>query len=284
MKDQIYVAGKLNGKDSTHYIRNVNKMTNYAEEIRQLGVLIHNPANDFIHGVICGGHEYNEYWENNLGALKRADAVAMVDNWNDSPGAKAERDIAIENNIPVLYHKCEVEKWVKRPRILAVVGESGSGKTMAVDYIEKKYLIPMVRSYTDRRMRHPDEDGHTFLSEEEFDEIKTSDTLAYTEWQGKRYCCIHSDIGQFNTYVIDERGLSMLRNKWRDRYKVEALRIHRSLDQRSDIDSDRVGRDLGKFILHDGEYQYVVHNDGTKDELFKKMDNIVEGFFNEIKL
>ena len=74
----------------------------------------------------------------------------------------------------------------------------------------------------------------------------------------------------------------MLRNKWKDRYKVEAVRVHRN--DREMIDNDRVSRDLGKFILHDGEYQYIVHNDGTKNKFYANLDKIVGGFFYDKKV
>ena len=186
MRDQIYIAGKLNGESAPHYIRNVHQMSAYAETIRKLGVSVHNPANDLIHGIIDGCHEYDDYWDNNLSALLRADALALVDNWRDSKGAIREHNIALEYGIPILYSMIDVKMWINRPKILAVVGESGSGKTMGVDYIERKYEIPMVRSYTDRAKRSADEDGHTFLSSEEFSDIKKRDMLAFTEWEEKR--------------------------------------------------------------------------------------------------
>ena len=59
-------------------------------------------------------------------------------------------------------------------------------------------------------MRYPGETGHTFVTKEEFDTFSHDDMIAYTEFGGHRYCCLKKDVLDFNTYVIDERGLIYL--------------------------------------------------------------------------
>ena len=83
-------------------------------------------------------------------------------------------------------------------------------KTTIAEYIEEKYNIPSIYSYTDRPPRYPKERGHTFVSPEEYDKFDVADMIAYTNFGGKRYCCLKQDVKSINTYVIDENGLKYL--------------------------------------------------------------------------
>ncbi len=280
MKDVIYIAGKLTDQ-TDKYLQNVYEMEHYAEMVRRCGASVINPAYDLIRGLIHGDLSYEDYWQNNVEIMLRADAVALTGNWRSSKGAKKEIAIAKENNIPVLEYSEDVERFIDRPKILCIVGESGTGKTTIADYIEKEFGIEMIRSYTDRPMRHAAEDGHTFLSKEEFDQIKVEDMTAHTQWGEYRYCCCHKDVQKNNTYIIDERGYSMLRHKFKDRYNVKGLRLHRNRAKRiNDVGLPRVERDEGKFVLHNQEFQWTVSNNGTFEALKGSIKPIIKEFFN----
>jgi hypothetical protein len=116
----IYIAGKLNGKTAIEYIQNVHTMVKYAEKVRKLGFSIMVPGNDVICGFICGTHEYDDYWKNNVTIMKRCDALAMVPNWRDSKGAVSERKIALEEGIIVLDTWKDV---VDYGTTLSIIGE-----------------------------------------------------------------------------------------------------------------------------------------------------------------
>lgn len=168
-----------------------------------------------------------------------------------------------------------------KKKILAIVGESGSGKTLVADYIEKTYGIPMVLSYTDRSQRYFGEKGHIFLTKREFDQLHKEDMVAYTSWREKRYCCLHRDIQEANTYVIDESGYNMLL-KQEYLYDIRGLRMIRSKEQRiKDVGVERVARDKGMFDKFSLKYDYMIKNNGSKKELFDRIDQIVEDFFYE---
>jgi len=76
-------------------------MVQFGEKVRALGCCVAIPCNDFIHGLVIGNHEYNDYFDNNLEILKRCDAVALVPGWEDSIGVEKEIKIANELDIPV---------------------------------------------------------------------------------------------------------------------------------------------------------------------------------------
>jgi guanylate kinase len=160
-----------------------------------------------------------------------------------------------------------------KPVILCIVGESGSGKTTASIYIESRYGYPMIRSYTDRPKRYPEEDSHTFLTTEEFDNIKEEDMLAQTAVEGNRYCCVHKDIADvFNTYVIDEHGLKMLKANHSDKYSIYSMRIKRKEGlRRGDVGDERVEREI-QFDIPLNEYDYIIWNDDVIGCLYDLID------------
>lgn len=148
-----------------------------------------------------------------------------------------------------------------KPLIFCIVAESGSGKTMVADYLEELIGIPMIRSWTDRPKRTPDETGHTFVSKKVFDTFDEDRMIAYTEWEGYRYCCHHADVKDVNTYVIDEFGLQYLKDSFSDRYRIVSIRIHRPLELRKKIvGKKRLKRDKDKFTLPDSYYDIVINN------------------------
>lgn len=135
-----------------------------------------------------------------------------------------------------------------KPLIICIIGESGSGKTTAAEYIEKEFGIPMVKSYTDRPRRTPDEVGHTFVTPEEFDVLLQGNILALTKFGEYRYCCVKEDILPRNTYVIDEISYRYLADHFGDVYDIWSIRLYRDEKLRRDAVGDaRMARDAGKF-------------------------------------
>ena len=139
----------------------------------------------------------------------------------------------------------------RKPLIICIVGESGSGKTTIAEYIEHEHGIKMMESYTDRPMRYPGETGHTFVTKEEFDTFSHDDMIAYTEFGGHRYCCLKKDVLDFNTYVIDERGLIYLIQNFGEVYNIKCIRVYADLSTRiKRVGKERVERDKGMFTIH----------------------------------
>jgi guanylate kinase len=148
-----------------------------------------------------------------------------------------------------------------KPIIFCIVGESGSGKTMIAEALEKYGNIPMIQSYTDRPRRTPNENGHTFLEKADFDLLRQEEMIAFTEWNGSRYCCLKSDVKPVNTYVIDCKGLEYLKANFSGVYDIYAIRIKRWKAHRiKSVGSERVRRDEGKFYLPNYYFDAVFHN------------------------
>ena len=136
---------------------------------------------------------------------------------------------------------------------------------MLVNALEEYANIPMIRSYTDRPRRTPDEVGHPFLEKSDYDLLKESEMIARTCWNGVRYCCLASDVQAINTYVIDEVGLQMLKKNYSDIYRIIAIRIYRpESDRIKSVGEERVARDKGKFKMDLEEFDKVAVSTGCK--------------------
>jgi len=176
----------------------------------------------------------------------------------DNDCRKIGADVYIDDKA----YPCNIINWNKiyrfitrkanrKPLIICIVGESGSGKTTIAEYIEHEHGIKMMESYTDRPMRYPGETGHTFVTKEEFDTFSHDDMIAYTEFGGHRYCCLKKDVLDFNTYVIDERGLIYLMQNFNEVYDIKCIRVYADLSTRiKRVGKERVERDEGMFTIH----------------------------------
>jgi len=156
-----------------------------------------------------------------------------------------------------------------KPIIICLVGESGTGKTTIAEIIEKKYSIPMIYSYTDRPPRYSTEHGHTFVTPEEYDKLNIEDMIAYTTFGGNRYCCLKQDVHEYNTYVIDERGLKYLEINFGDIYNIFAVRVLRDESLRN-VEQSRIDRDRGMFGMG-VNYDISINNNCEIEELHRRI-------------
>lgn len=169
-------------------------------------------------------------------------------------------------------------KKMEKPTIIAIVGESGSGKSMAADYIKETFGIALIQSRTTRKQRDKSDTGHLFVTNKEFDSYKKEEMIAFTEFGGNRYCCLHSDVSEWsNTYVIDETGLKYLTKNFADRYNIFSIRMLRAIEARiADVGKERVGRDKGKFTMKNEEFSTVIANvTNVKEDLFSMIDDVI---------
>jgi len=282
MKDLVYVAGPINS-DSCGTYKNVHNLTMRAQEVHNMGAAIYNPANDLVQGIISGQWDYTDYTSNDFPILAKADCMYLTGNWEESKGCLKEVEFCKEQNIPIFEEYWDLYNFINRPIILCIIGESGSGKTYMAQYIQDKYKIPMIESYTTRAPRFEGEKGHTFISEEEFDKIPRDDMIAFTFFGGNYYCCKHSDVRKNNTYILDERGMSMLRHNHKDKYKIYTIRVHSEREDRlaRDVPIERIERDEGMFLFDYGEFDYLITNYANHFKDFESdIDMIVKEVFD----
>ena len=150
-----------------------------------------------------------------------------------------------------------------KPIIIALVGASGSGKTTLSLYLQEHDGIPAVCSFTTRPMREGEINGrdHWFVGH---DHPIPEKPLAYTFFGGNHYWTDPAQItAPITTYVIDEKGLVELKEKWSDKYKIVSVYIKRP--NLHEIDENRKQRDLERLTLDIDLYDIVLYNDKDLD-------------------
>ena len=116
--------------------------------------------------------------------------------------------------------------------IYLIVGCSGSGKTAITEKLEELYNLKSIQSYTTRKPRYDGETGHTFISNEEFDELL--DMVAYTEFAGNRYCATTEQVENNDLYVIDPNGVDYFIKSYKGKKTPKIIFIDSDLTTRYD--------------------------------------------------
>jgi hypothetical protein len=90
---RVYIAGKLND-DAVGYIMNCHKMIRTAKKVRNAGYAVYVPCNDFLEGIVDGGFDYGDYFDNSQPWLEASDALFLVPGWDRSEGTRREMERA----------------------------------------------------------------------------------------------------------------------------------------------------------------------------------------------
>lgn len=86
-KETIYISGPMTGIDDYNY----PEFERHASEFRSDGIAVISP-----HEITPEfGLPYSHYMKRDIAALLLCDAIIMLDGWENSRGAKLEREIAI---------------------------------------------------------------------------------------------------------------------------------------------------------------------------------------------
>lgn len=150
-----------------------------------------------------------------------------------------------------------------------IVGRSGSGKTTIVNELCRRYGYVPLSSYTTRPKRSENEEGHEFISKEQFDALKGM--LAYTKFNGFEYCATQEQTDHSDLYVIDPKGILFMLEKYHSDRPVKVIGIHvptRELEQRMlargdtpDMVKIRMENDEIMFGAMDDICDVIVRND-----------------------
>lgn len=166
----------------------------------------------------------------------------------------------------------------KKKTIICIVGASGSGKTVASLHLKNKLGIDTIVSYTTRPMRKFETDGleHNFVSEDAMPPFE--EMLAYTFFGGYHYWTSIDQLkNEYTVYVIDEKGLDFLQERFSDRFDIVSIFVDKQFDNVI-VDDERKERDVGRE-LENREYDYVIVNKNKKvflDEICNVVKNIIK--------
>lgn len=136
------------------------------------------------------------------------------------------------------------------------VGRSASGKTTVAEILESQYGLKTLQSYTTRPQRYENETGHTFIYDEEFNRLEN--IVAYTEYNGYRYCCTKEQIDSASIYVIDVPGVETLLEKYQTDRQIVVIYFDTSVRTRIDRMIDRHDSDMAivSRIYNDEEFDW----------------------------
>ncbi len=152
-------------------------------------------------------------------------------------------------------------------RLITITGSSGSGKDTVARMLASATGFDVICSYTTRPMREGEEDGreHQFVKS---CSVPQQNMLAYTQYGGYEYWTEKSQLHDKTIYVIDEKGLMML---CEDFPHIALVNIYVSassstLEARG-ISRERQVRDHGRYHLDINDYDFVIPNNGTMQDL-----------------
>ena len=108
IKGRVYISGKMSGMDEQQSKARFRVAEN--ELAVHYGVpmdLIYNP---WVLDYIMPGADYEEYMTVDMAVLETCSAVYMLNNWQDSPGAKREHERAKELGLDIWYEQERTEQ------------------------------------------------------------------------------------------------------------------------------------------------------------------------------
>jgi nucleoside 2-deoxyribosyltransferase len=109
MMKTVYVAGPFRGKDSWEMEQNIRRAETLALEVWRAGfaALCPHCNTRFFQGAAP-----DEVWlDGDLALLTGCDAVLMTPDWERSQGARAEREFALGQGVPVFYTLESLVQW-----------------------------------------------------------------------------------------------------------------------------------------------------------------------------
>ena len=177
--------------------------------------------------------------------------------------------------------------------LILLVGQSASGKTSVAEVLESKYKLKSLRSYTTRKPRYDGEDGHVFISNEDFDKLE--DIIAYTEYNNNRYCATKEQLDASDIYVVDPPGVETLLNSYQSNRHIYIFYLNTNIRNRIDRMYQRGSSDTE--IVHrlyvDEEYNWfdklkiIVWRSFKKVYLYdidadRKLEDVVQQIMNSV--
>lgn len=180
--------------------------------------------------------------------------------------------------------------------VICIVGRTASGKDTFANMLKEYGLKPVV-SHTTRPIRTSETNGiqHYFISEEEANEIlkNKNNIAAYTEINGYKYFTTVDSLMKANIYVIDPKGIEYLRSQHPEiNLRVINIRCDKGVNQshtnirkdneetfkkRFEAESERFDR-----FEKEGQYDLLIWNNGSLDELRELADKVAEAYLNDI--
>ena len=105
----IYISGSYRGNTEV----NILKARKQAIELWELGFTILTPHLNTQHFELDCHIPENEYIKGDIEILKRCNGLFMLDNWQDSEGARKEYQVAQQEGLPIFHNLMELTNWIQ---------------------------------------------------------------------------------------------------------------------------------------------------------------------------
>lgn len=148
---------------------------------------------------------------------------------------------------------------------------SGCGKTRITTELEKRFGLKVLQSYTTRPKRTPNEYGHIFVTDEEFDRL--NDMVAYTYYNGHKYCATTEQVENNDLYVIDIDGVEYFKKSYNGNKNVKIIALETPIDLR-----------MARMALQGRTEEQIKQRIKIDTILFKKLKNIANVIFENNNL
>lgn len=158
--------------------------------------------------------------------------------------------------------------------IILIIGRTGAGKDTLVDELCKRNNLKQLISYSTRPRRINEGETHNFVSESDYEAMKSSNNIgAYTCINGYHYWCSIDQLYESDIYIIDPKGVETLKGLNLPGLNIitiyinvpDEIRKERAINKRGDnIDIYR-SRDLDeraqfRDFLQNAKFDYCVSN------------------------
>lgn len=187
---------------------------------------------------------------------------------------------------------------MNKPLIL-ICGKSAVGKSSLVERACDVLNIKAIPSYTTRKPRYKDEQGHTFITNEDYVQLK--DIIAENTFCGNKYCVTLDQIEnpEYSLYVVDCHGIECMKKKYdgnRQIYIVqiecdEKIRVERLKCRYSKICKNEVetlNKVIERLIADTEEFEnigtlatYCIKNTFDFDESFEQFKELLVMLLNK---
>lgn len=97
---RIYISGKITGCDRVQYL---TKFALAEQHLRDKGYSVVNPA--AVNGRLPDDTTYDEYMKMSMLMLSFCDAIYMLEDWEESRGARHEKNTAEKKGMSILFQK-----------------------------------------------------------------------------------------------------------------------------------------------------------------------------------
>jgi len=103
----VYISGKYSGDVEA----NISVAREKAIQLWDAGYVALCPHLNTAHFNENGPCTYDDFIEGDLQLLSRCDVIYMLEGWDESKGAKIERDFAMMNGIHICYNDKELQEY-----------------------------------------------------------------------------------------------------------------------------------------------------------------------------